>query len=138
MEVLTFPLTMMTTLSGSVSAGLPFANLLPNSEEPLKDEELGGYIVTVCCLMLCIFMVMKMPFKTPPILLACCCSMSCCSSSTSRIVKDVQRRVASAPAEEDGGPEGTAFTSGFTTPSEQEAKDLREAKDAAKAKGQKL
>lgn len=100
MEVLTFPLTMMTTLSGSVSAGLPFANLLPNSEEPLKDGELGGYVVTVCCLMLSVFMIMKMPFKTPPILLACCCSMSCCSSSTSRIVKDVQRRVASAPAEQ--------------------------------------
>ncbi len=90
-------MTMLTTLSGSVSAGLPFANLLPNSKEPLSDQELGGYVATVVCLMICAYMIMKMPFKSPPILLACCCSISCCSSSTSRIVKDVQRRVKDTP-----------------------------------------
>mgnify|MGYP004079020783 CR=1 FL=1 len=99
MEIITFPMTMLTTLSGSVSASLPFANLLPNGEGPLSDKEFGGYIVTVFCLMLCVYMIMKMPMKSPPILMACCCMMSCCSSSTSRIVKDVQRRVASAPAD---------------------------------------
>ncbi len=100
MEVITFPMTMLTTLSGSVSAGLPFANLLPNSDAPLSDEEFGGYIVTVFCLMICVYMITKMPFKSPPILLACCCMVSCCSSSTSRIVKDVQRRVSETPAAE--------------------------------------
>lgn len=97
MDIITFPMTMLTTLSGSVSAGLPFANLLPNSEEPLSDRELGGYVATVVCLMICAYMIMKMPFKSPPVLLACCCSISCCSSSTSRIVKDVQRRVQDTP-----------------------------------------
>lgn len=96
MDVLAFPATVLTTLCGSVSAMLPASNLLPTSDAPLNDQELGGYVATVVCLILCIFMILKMPFKTPPILLACCCSLSSCSTSTSRIAKDVQRRMASS------------------------------------------
>ncbi len=41
-----------------------------------------------------------------------------------------------APAS--ASPAGAAFSSGFVTPTDQEAKELRAAKDRAKAKGQKL
>jgi hypothetical protein len=92
-ELLTLPITLLTTLCGSVSAMLPFQNLLPTSDDPLSDGGLGGYVVSVLCLTLCIFMIMKMPFKTPPIMVACCYALSSCSVSSSRIVRDVQRRV---------------------------------------------
>lgn len=93
MDILALPLTALTTMCGSVSAMLPFKNLLPTSDEPLSDKGLGGYVVTVLCLMLCIFLIIKMPFKTPPMMMACCCSLSSCSTSSTRIAKDVQRRV---------------------------------------------
>lgn len=96
-ELLTLPITLLTTLCGSVSAMLPFQNLLPTSDDPLSDKGLGGYVVTVLCLTLCIFMIIKMPFKTPPIMAACCCSLSSCSTSSSRIARDVQRRVSGTP-----------------------------------------
>lgn len=95
MDVLTLPTTVLTTLCGSVSAMSPMSNLLPTSDAPLKDGELAGYVVTVVCLIICMYMIIKMPFKTPPMMAACCCFLSSCSTSSSRIAKDVQRRVAS-------------------------------------------
>lgn len=94
MDVLTLPTTVLTTMCGSVSAMLPMSHLLPTSDDPLNDGELAGYVVTVVCLIICMYMIVKMPFKTPPMMAACCCFLSSCSSSTSRIAKDVQRRTA--------------------------------------------
>lgn len=93
MDFLSLPITALTTMCGSVSAMLPASNLLPTSEGPLNDKELGGYVVTVICLIICMYMIIRMPFKTPPMMAACCCFLSSCSTSSSRIAKDVQRRV---------------------------------------------
>lgn len=103
MDIISLPITALTTMCGSVSAMLPASNLLPTSDGPLNDQELGGYAVTVLCLIICMYMIIKMPFKTPPMMAACCCFLSSCSTSTSRIAKDVQRRVGETPEGETPG-----------------------------------
>tara|TARA_B100000767_G_scaffold10705_2_gene10421 strand:+ start:2094 stop:2405 length:312 start_codon:yes stop_codon:yes gene_type:complete len=100
LSVLSLPMTMMNVVSG-LSAGIPvIGDITPKTDGPLSDKEFGSYIASVICLIIMIYMIVKMPFKTPPIMLACCCSLSSCSSSTSRIVDESKRRMASSPAEE--------------------------------------
>ena len=100
LSMLSLPMTMMNVVSG-LSAGIPvIGDIIPKTDGTLSDKEFGSYIASVVCLIIMIYMIVKMPFKTPPIMLACCCSLSSCSSSTSRIVDESKRRMASSPAEE--------------------------------------
>lgn len=64
-----------------------------DSSEPKSIPELGALIMSICCSMMVVMGVMKMPFKTPPMLLAACCCSSSCSTSTSALINDILIRV---------------------------------------------
>lgn len=71
------------------------------SGEPKSIPQLGGLVMSICCSMMVVAGVMKMPFKTPPMLLvACCCSLSC-STSTSALINDILIRVKTLNADDE-------------------------------------
>ena len=94
LSILALPMTMLNAVSG-LSAGIPvLGDITPKTDGPLNDKEFGSYIASVICLTIMMYMIVKMPFKTPPIMMACCCFLSSCSSSTNRIVDESKRRIA--------------------------------------------
>lgn len=64
-------------------------------EKPKSIPVLSMTVMSICCSMMVVYSVMKMPYQTPQMLLvACCCSISC-SSSTSTLINDILLRVKS-------------------------------------------
>lgn len=74
-----------------------------NKDEPMSYTSLGSLVSSMCCMMMIIMGINRMPFKTPPMLgamlLACCC----CSSSTGSLVKDTQKRIQKMSSSEGSG-----------------------------------
>ena len=66
-----------------------------SEEKPKSMPELGSLVMSICCSMMIVMGVMKMPSKTPPMLLAACCCLSSCSTSTGTLVEDIMLRVKS-------------------------------------------
>ena len=72
------------------------------SGKPKPIPQVASLVMSICCSMMVVTGVMKMPFKTPPMLLvACCCSLSC-SSSTSTLLNDILIRVKTLTADDEG------------------------------------
>lgn len=66
-----------------------------SDEKPKSMTELGFLVMSICCSMMVVMGVMRMPFQTPPMLLAACFCTCCCSSSTSTLINDIIIRVKS-------------------------------------------
>ena len=72
-----------------------------SDEKPKSIPELSAIVMSICCSMMVVYGVMKMPFKTPPMLLAACCCSSSCSTSTSALLEDILLRVKSLNKKEE-------------------------------------
>lgn len=71
------------------------------SGEPKSIPQVASLVMSICCSMMVVMGVMKMPFKTPPMLLVACCCSSSCSTSTSALINDILLRVKTLTASDE-------------------------------------
>lgn len=69
-----------------------------NKDEPMSYTSLGSLLSSMCCMIMIIMGINRMPYKTPPMLGAMLMACCCCSSSTGSLVKDTQKRITKASA----------------------------------------
>lgn len=58
-------------------------------EKPRSTTELGILLSCLCCSLMTIYSLSKVPYKTPPILLAICCCCLSSSTFTSAFINDM-------------------------------------------------